>query len=73
MLEANADKDKATNDGYTPLFVAAEQRHLEVLRFLLEAEADKDKARMMASRLCALQFRQGIWRLWDICWTRKLT
>ncbi|OLQ11916.1 Ankyrin-1 [Symbiodinium microadriaticum] len=44
LLEASADKDKATNDGRTPLFVAAGQSHLEVARFLLEAKADKDKA-----------------------------
>ena len=43
LLEANADKDKAGNDGYTPLFIAVERRHVEVVRLLLEAKADKDK------------------------------
>ena len=43
LLEANADKDKAFEDGATPLFVAAENGQLEVVRLLLEAKADKDK------------------------------
>ena len=66
LLEANADKDKATNDGYTPLFVAAEQRHLEVLRgSCWRPRLTRTRPRMMALHLCALQFRKGIWRLWD--------
>ena len=44
LLEAKADKDKASDDGATPLFIAAQQGHLEVARLLLEAKADKDKA-----------------------------
>ena len=43
LLEASADKDKASQDG-TPLFIAARNGQLEVVRLLLEAHADKDKA-----------------------------
>ena len=32
-----------TDDGTTPLFVAAQQGHLEVVRFLVESGADKDQ------------------------------
>ena len=44
LLEANADKDKATDAGTTSLCAASRAGHLEVVRLLLEAEADKDKA-----------------------------
>lgn len=39
-----ADKDKATEDGRTPLFIAAESNHPSVAVMLLEAGADKDRA-----------------------------
>ena len=38
------NKDKAMHDGATRLHIAAAQRHWEVARLLLEANADKDKA-----------------------------
>ena len=44
LLEANADKDKAMNDGATPLFIASQEGQLEVAQLLLEANADKEKA-----------------------------
>ncbi|OLP87852.1 Ankyrin-2 [Symbiodinium microadriaticum] len=44
LLEANADKDKAEQNGSTPLYIAAENGQLEAARLLLEAKADKDKA-----------------------------
>ena len=44
LLEAGADKDKASQDGGTPLLHAARDGHLEVAQLLLRAGADKDKA-----------------------------
>ena len=44
LLSAEADKDKARNNGETPFYIAAEQGHMEVVHALLSAEADKDKA-----------------------------
>ncbi|CAE7852144.1 ANKRD17 [Symbiodinium microadriaticum] len=44
LLEAKADKDKATKNNATALFFAAQQGHLEVARLLLEAKADKNTA-----------------------------
>ena len=44
LLEAGADKDAATQNGYTALHFAAEQGHLDVMRLLLEAGADKNAA-----------------------------
>jgi ankyrin repeat protein len=44
LLEAGADKEKATTNGCTPLYVACEDGHVEVVRLLVEAGADKEKA-----------------------------
>ena len=45
LLEAGADMDKARTDTrWTPLFMAAQNGHVEVVRCLVEAGADKDKA-----------------------------
>jgi hypothetical protein len=43
-VEAGADKDKADANGYSPLHIACENGHIEVVRLLVEAGADKDKA-----------------------------
>ena len=44
LVEAKADKDKALDDGRTPLFVATREFHLEVVCLLVEAKADKDNS-----------------------------
>ena len=44
LLEPNAGKEKADDDGRTPLFIASQIGHVEVARLLLEANADKDTA-----------------------------
>ncbi|CAK9009488.1 unnamed protein product [Durusdinium trenchii] len=45
LLEAEADKNAASQDGTTALMAAARHSHLEVVRLLLEAGADKNAAR----------------------------
>ena len=41
-LEASAEKDRPTNMGSTPFFVAARSGRLEVVRLLLQSKADKN-------------------------------
>ena len=60
LLDAKPDKDKARNDGATPLRIAAQIRNLKVARLLLDAKADKDKAMNMAPPHCASQLKMGI-------------
>ena len=43
LLSKGANKDKAANNGYTPLFVGSQNGHMEVVQVLLSKGADKDK------------------------------
>ena len=43
LIEAGADKDQANVIGETPLFIAAHQGHLDVVRHLVEVGAHKDQ------------------------------
>ena len=46
VLDGGADVNKArANDGATPLFMAAQGGHVEIVRFLMDGGADVDKAR----------------------------
>ena len=42
LIEAGADVDKATNEGATPLNIAADEGHLETVKVLLKAGANLD-------------------------------
>jgi ankyrin repeat protein len=44
LLEQGADIDKAMDDGATPLIMASQEGHVEVVSMLLEQGADIDKA-----------------------------
>lgn len=44
LCEEGADKEKAVQDGTTPLLVASKNGHLEVVHLLCEQGADKEKA-----------------------------
>jgi ankyrin repeat protein len=43
-VQQGADKDKADEEGCTPLFMAAQQGHLAVAQYLVQQGVDKDKA-----------------------------
>jgi ankyrin repeat protein len=45
LIQAGADKDKAITNGATPLYIASEKVHLDIVRLLIEAGADKDNTR----------------------------
>ena len=44
LLRAGADKEKANKDGWTPLIVASNKGHTEIVEILIRAGADKEKA-----------------------------
>ena len=44
LLEQGADKNKANNDGMTPLLIAAKKGHMMIVQALLEQGVDKEKA-----------------------------
>merc|ERR1711920_895782 len=44
FCDRGADKDRATQYGTTPLYIAAYQGHLEVVKCLCEHGADKQRA-----------------------------
>ena len=73
LLEANADKDKAMNDGATPLFVAAQDAQLEVARLLLEASADKDKAMNNGATPLFVAAQNGHLEVDSCCWRSRQT
>ena len=43
-MEVGADKDQADNYIISPLYIAAQNGHLDVVRHLVEVGADKDQA-----------------------------
>ena len=48
LLKAGANKDQfRTDNGATPLFIAARKGHLEVVRFLVGSGANKDQGLMI--------------------------
>ena len=48
LAQQGADKNKAANDGYTPLCGAACGGHLAVVQYLVQQGVDKDKLPTMA-------------------------
>ena len=73
LLEANADKDKPMNDGFTPLFIASQEGQLEVARLLLRPMQKRTRSNRLASPLCLSRLAMDSWRLYGFCWRPKRT
>ena len=54
LLNAGADKEKATNEGATPLHVTTEQSHQAVVNWLLMPVQTKRRRTMRALHRCML-------------------
>jgi ankyrin repeat protein len=63
LLAAEADVNKADDDGETPLYWASHKGHLEVVKVLLAAEAEVDKANDEGILHCTGPPIRGTWRL----------
>ena len=54
LLGANAEKDKATDTGGSPMFIAWQEGHSKVVRLFFLASADKEKIMAAWRRLSVL-------------------
>ena len=52
LIEAGADVDRATGNGYTPCCIAAERGHVEVVKELIKAGADVARATWYSGTPC---------------------
>ncbi|CAJ1440842.1 unnamed protein product [Effrenium voratum] len=59
LLDAGADKERATKKGTTPLHAAAHHGHRAVVQYFLDAGADKEKANSEGSTPLHSAARQG--------------
>merc|ERR1712167_529619 len=70
LCEAGADKDKAADDGATPLYISCEEGHLEIVKYLCEAGADKDKAMNDGITPLYISRQKGHLEIVKYLWTR---
>ena len=59
LIEVGAAKDQAANDGTTPIFLAAYEGHLDIVRILVENGADKDQAHNECSTPLSVAAQSG--------------
>ena len=66
---------KPENSGVTPLYIAAGNGHLDIVRHLVELGADKDQAQQSAAQtpLYHFSFRKAVLMPSGICWALELT
>ena len=67
-------KDQAATDGMTPLIIAAQQGHLDIVRFLVEVGVAKDQAATDGMTPLIIAAQQGhldmsaFW--WKLVWPK---
>ena len=73
LAKEGVDVNQATNDGATPLCIASQNGHCEVVSMLLAKEGvDVNQAmRMMVPRHFALRVKMATVRWCRCCWPRR--
>ena len=61
LVSSKADVDKAKDDGATPLFMASQNGHVDIVIFLLQNKADIDKADFAGYTPLMIACERGHW------------
>ena len=59
MLDKGAEVDRADEDGFTPLYIACQNGHVDAARLLLEKGAEVDRATKKGSTPLGIAQKKG--------------